>query len=98
MNNESEVIFENYKKLSAKEYRLKILAEALNNMSVDEVTRVIDDLSKVLRKGSKLNNHINITRGGPGANYDRDFEEIQVAMGELLNKWEDLIWRASHDD
>jgi hypothetical protein len=67
-------------------------------MSVDDVTRAVDALSNVLRKGSNLNKHINKTRGGPGLNYDGDFEEIQVVMGELLNKWEDLIWRASHDD
>jgi hypothetical protein len=44
MNNESKIIFENYKKISAKEYKLKILAEALNNMSVDDVTRAVDAL------------------------------------------------------
>jgi len=68
------------------------------NMSVDDVTRAVDALSNVLRKGSNLNKHINKTRGGPGVNFDRDFKELKDAMDEVYEKWEDLVWRASQDD
>ena len=67
------------------------------NMSVDDVTRAVDALSNVLRKGSNLNKHINKTHGGPGVNFDRDFKELKDAMDEVYEMWEDLVQRASQD-
>jgi len=63
------------------------------NMSVDDVTRAVDALSNVLRKGSNLNKYMNKTRGGPGVNFDRDFKELKDAMDIVYEKWEDLVWQ-----
>ena len=64
------------------------------NMSVDDVTRAVDALSNVLRKGSYLNKELNKRLGG---NYDRDFKEMKDALDEVYEKWEDLLSAGAAD-
>jgi hypothetical protein len=63
-------------------------------MSVDDVTRAVDALSNVLRKGSNLNKELNKRLGG---NYDRDFKEMKDALDEVYDKWEDLLSAGAAD-